>query len=154
MKQEAEFPEPNNPNFSSRVYDSFSQQHLMKTLSATLSAVRPGEVEIELPFRKELTQQHGFLHAAAITAIVDSACGYAALTLLEPEREVLTVEFKVNFISPAAGHKFIAVGRVLRSGKTLTTCVGEVFALQGEKKKLIAAMQATMIGLAAQADAQ
>ena len=75
MKQEAEFPEPNNPNFSSRVYDSFSQQHLMKTLSATLSAVRPGEVEIELPFRKELTQQHGFLHAAAIppslTAHVD-----------------------------------------------------------------------------------
>ncbi|MGH7574160.1 MAG: PaaI family thioesterase [Longimicrobiales bacterium] len=117
----------------------------MRTLGAELTAVRRGEVEIELPFRVELTQQHGYVHAAAITAIVDSACGYAALTLMEPEVEVLSVEFKVNLLAPAAGERFLAVGRVLRSGRTLTVCLGEVYALQDASRKLICAMQATMI---------
>lgn len=137
--------EPCDPDFGDRVRASFARQRLMRTLGAELAAVRRGEVEIELPFRDELTQQHGYLHAAAITAIVDSACGYAALTLMEPEVEVLTVEFKVNLLAPAAGERFLAVGRVLRSGRTLTVCSGEVYAVQGASRKLICATQATMI---------
>ncbi|MCO6445846.1 MAG: PaaI family thioesterase [Anaerolineae bacterium] len=118
---------------------------MMRTLGAYLTAVRPGEVEIALPFRDDLTQQHGYLHAAAVTAIADSACGYAALTLMEPGREVLSVEFKVNLLAPAAGEKFVAVGRVLRPGRTLTVCAAEVHVELPGQRKLIAAMQATMI---------
>lgn len=128
-----------------RVRSSFARQRLMHTLGAELVAVRQGEVEIELPFRDELTQQHGFLHAAAITAIVDSACGYAALTLMALDMEVLSVEFKVNLLAPAVGERFVAVGRVLRPGRTITVCSGEVHAVQGASRKLICAMQATMI---------
>lgn len=128
-----------------RVRPSFARQRMMRTLGAELAAVRHGEVEIELPFRDGLTQQHGYLHAGAITAIADSACGYAALTLMDPEVEVLSVEFKVNLLAPAAGERFLAVGRVLRSGRTLSVCLGEVYAVQGPSRKLICAMQATMI---------
>jgi uncharacterized protein (TIGR00369 family) len=128
-----------------RVRASFGRQRLMQTLGAELTAVRPGEVEITLPFREDLTQQHGFLHAGAVTAIVDSACGYAALTQMPPEVEVLSVEFKVNLLAPALGDRFIALGRVLRSGRTITVCTGEVHAEQGDSRKLICAMQATMI---------
>jgi uncharacterized protein (TIGR00369 family) len=137
-----ESPEPDVEN---RVRASFARQRLMQTLGAELVAVRRGEVEIALPFRGELTQQHGYLHAAAVTAIVDSACGYAALTLMPPDVEVLTVEFKVNLLAPATGQRFVAVGRVLRPGRTLTVCAGEVFAVQGGSRMLICAMQATMI---------
>ena len=143
--QGSESYEPRDPDFGSRVRASFARQRLMRTLGAEVAAVRPGVVEIELPFRDDLTQQHGYLHAAAITAIVDSACGYAALTLMEREVEVLTVEFKVNLLAPAAGERFLAVGRVLRPGRTLTVCSGEVYAVQDASRKLICAMQATMI---------
>jgi uncharacterized protein (TIGR00369 family) len=119
----------------------------MRTLGAQMLSVRAGEVEIALPFRDDLTQQHGYLHAAAITAIVDSACGYAALTLMPLTVEVLSVEFKLNLLAPAAGERFVAIGRVLRSGRTLSVCAGEVFAEQGESRKLIAVMQATMIAM-------
>ena len=143
--QDSDSYEPRNPDFGNRVRASFARQRLMQTLGAVVADVRPGVVEIELPFRDDLTQQHGYLHAAAITAIVDSACGYAALTLMEPEVEVLSVEFKVNLLAPAAGERFLAVGRVLRPGRTLTVCSGEVYAVQGGSRKLICAMQATMI---------
>ena len=129
-----------------RIRTSFARQTLLHTMGAELVAVRAGEVEIALPFRDDLTQQHGFVHAAVITAIVDTACGYAALTLMPPEVEVLSVEFKMNFLAPAAGERFVAVGRVLRPGRTLTVCSGEVYALRGASRKLIGAMQATMIG--------
>lgn len=128
-----------------RVRASFARQQMMRTLGAELLAVRRGEVEIALPFRDELTQQHGFLHAAATTAIADSACGYAAMTMMAPDVDVLSVEFKVNLLAPAAGERFVAVGRVLRSGKTLTVCTGEVFAVKGTSRQAICAMQATMI---------
>jgi uncharacterized protein (TIGR00369 family) len=128
-----------------RVRASFARQRMMQTLGAELSAVRSGEVEITLPFRDDLTQQHGFLHAGAVTAIVDSACGYSALTLMPAGVEVLSVEFKVNLLAPAVGDRFVAVGRVLRSGRTITVCTGEVHAEQGGSRKLICAMQATMI---------
>ena len=106
-----------DPGFEARIRGSFAQQRMMHTLGAELGAVAPGEVEIVLPFRDALTQQHGYLHAAAVTAIADSACGYAALTLMAPGQEVLSVEFKVNLVAPAAGERFVARGRVLRPGR-------------------------------------
>lgn len=136
---------PADPRVAARIGASFTRQRMMQTIGAELSRVSPGEVEIALPFRDDLTQQHGFVHAAAITAIVDSACGYAALTLMEPGVEVLSVEFKVNLLAPAVGERFVAHGRVVRSGKTLTVCSGEVHALHGTSRKLICVMQATMI---------
>lgn len=119
----------------------------MQLLGAELVAVRAGEVEIALPFRPDLTQQHGYLHAAAITAIADSACGYAALSLMPAGAEVLSVEFKVNLLAPAAGRRFVARSRVLRAGRTLTVCSAEVTAEGAQGDKLVAAMQATMIAL-------
>jgi uncharacterized protein (TIGR00369 family) len=137
--------EPRDADFEARVRDSFARQRMMRLLGAELTAVRPGQVEIALPFRADLTQQHDYLHAAAISAIADSACGYAALTLMEPGREVLSVEFKVNLLAPAAGDRFVALGRVLRPGRTLTVCAAEVHAHQGDESRIVAAMQATMI---------
>lgn len=141
--------EPRDPDFEARVRDSFARQRMMSSLGATLLAVRPGEVEIALPFRDDLTQQHGYLHAAAITAIADSACGYAAYSLMSRDAEVLSVEFKVNLLAPAAGERFLAVGRVLKAGRTLTVCTAEVHAEAAGSSRLIAAMQATMIALPA-----
>lgn len=137
--------EPVRSDIEERVRSSFAHQRMMQTLGASLTAVPSGEVEIELPFRDELTQQHGYLHAAAITAIVDSACGYAALTRMPPEMEVLSVEFKVNLLAPGVGDRFVAVGKVVRSGRTLTVCSGEGYAIRNGERKLICVMQATMI---------
>jgi uncharacterized protein (TIGR00369 family) len=137
--------EPRDPNFEARVRDSFARQRMMHLLGAELTTVLAGQIEIVLPFRSELTQQHGYIHAAAVAAIADSACGYAALTLMEPAQEVLSVEFKVNLLAPAVGERFVAAGRVLRSGRTLSVCTAEVHAVQSGSGKLIAAMQATMI---------
>lgn len=137
--------EPRDAYFEARVRGSFARQRMMRLLGASLTAVRPGQVEITLPFRGDLTQQHDYVHAGAITAIADSACGYAALTLMGPDLEVLSVEFKVNLLAPAAGERFVAVGRVLRPGRTLTVCTADVHADQDGKRKLVAVMQATMI---------
>ena len=139
--------EPAAAEIVERIRADFARQRLMATMGAVLGAVRVGEVEIELPFREELTQQNGYLHAGAVTAIVDSACGYAAYTLMPAASDVLSVEFKVNLLAPAVGERFVASGRVLRSGRTLTVCAGEVFAVQGDSHKLIAALQGTMIAV-------
>ena len=139
--------EPRDPAFEARVRASFARQQFMATLGATLEAVRPGEVVIALPFRPELTQQHGFLHAGAVTTVVDSACGFAALSLMEPGAGVLSVEFKQNNLAPAAGTLFRAYGRVLKAGRTLTVCSGELRALRGEEEVLVAVMQATMMSV-------
>ena len=138
---------PRDAEIEDRVRASFARQPLMQTLGAELQAVRPGEVEIALPFRAEHAQQHGFLHAAATTAIADSACGYAALALMPPDREVLSVEFKVNLLAPAQGDRFVAHARVIRPGRTLTVCAADVWAERGGDRVLVAAMQATMIGV-------
>jgi uncharacterized protein (TIGR00369 family) len=119
----------------------------MTTLGARLTSVVPGEVTIELPFHSEFTQQHGYLHAGVIAAIADSSCGYAALSLMAPGAAVLSVEFKINLLAPAAGERFRAVGRVIRAGRTLTVCNAEARALRGTAETQIAAMQATMIAL-------
>ena len=132
-----------DPNFEARVRASFARQAFMTTLGARLATVDPGHVVIELPFRPDLTQQHGFLHAGVVAAIVDSACGYAALTLMPPGAAVLSVEFKINLMRPAAGSSFRAVGKVIRAGRTLTVCSGEAEAVDGGGASVIAVMQAT-----------
>ncbi len=136
-----------DPDFEKRVRTSFARQTMMKTIGARMTKVSSGEVAIELRFREDLTQQHGFVHAGVITAIVDSACGYAALSLMPPDSGVLTVEYKANFLSPAKGSTFIATGRVLKPGRTLTVCSGDVVAVDDGKEKLVATMLATMMRL-------
>jgi len=136
---------PADPNYEARVRASFAKQQFMATLGANLTAVQPGEVSIELPFRADLTQQHGFLHAGVVTSVIDSACGYAALTLMPPDREVLSVEFKVNLMAPAQGAIFQARGRVVRAGRTLTVCAGDLRVVGSES--VVAMMQATMMAV-------
>ena len=137
--------QPADPAYDSRVRASFARQSMMKLLGASLEQVAPGAVDIRLPFRADLTQQHGFLHAGVTTSIADSACGYAAFTLMPPGAAVLTVEFKVNLIAPAAGETFVARGRVLKAGRTLTICSGDVFALDGGSEKHVLTMLATVM---------
>ena len=118
----------------------------MTTIGARLTRVEPGEVELEVPIRDDLTQQHGFLHAGALAAAADSACGYAALSLMPAGAAVLSVEFKINLLAPASGDRIIARGRVIRAGRTVTVCWGEVtaVAVDGEKK-LVATLTGTMM---------
>ncbi len=136
-----------DPDFERRVRDSFARQQFMATLGATLELVRPGEVLIALPFNTALTQQHGFLHAGVVTSVIDSACGYAALSLMEPGAGVMSVEFKVNLLAPAAGNRFVALGRVVKAGRTLTVCHGELRAVQADGEVLVAVLQGTMIAM-------
>ena len=141
---------PRDPDFETRVRASFARQQFMTLLGAQLERVAAGDVCIRLPYRAALTQQHGFLHAGAVTTVVDSACGYAALTLMEPGAAVLSVEFKVNLLAPARGREFVAVGRVIRAGRTLTVCTGEVRALpdgDGDGDVTVAIMQATIMAV-------
>jgi uncharacterized protein (TIGR00369 family) len=137
--------QPSNPDFEARVRESFAAQALMKMLRAKITHIAPGEVTIEMPFSDELTQQNGFVHAGITTAIADSACGYAAFTLMPVAASVLSVEFKVNLLSPALGERFIARAQVLKPGRTLTVCRGDVFAVKDGAEKLILTMLATMI---------
>jgi uncharacterized protein (TIGR00369 family) len=130
-----------------RIAGSFNAQGLMQTLGAQLVSVADGEVHIAMPFSTRLSQQHGYVHAGAITSIVDSACGYAALTKAPPEWEVVTAEFKINLMRPAIGDRFLAVGKVLSSGKNLTVCTGEVRAFSATGCKVVAVMQATIVNV-------
>jgi uncharacterized protein (TIGR00369 family) len=137
-----------------RIADSFGRQGLMHTLGAQLVSVGEGEVQIALAADPRLSQQHGYVHAGAITSVVDSACGYAALTRAPQGCEVVTAEFKVNFMRPAIGERFVAIGRVVNAGKLLTVCTGEVWAHSrdtGDTRKLIAQMQATIVNVAGKA---
>jgi uncharacterized protein (TIGR00369 family) len=126
---------------------SFERQQFMKTLGATLAHVAPGDVAIAFAHHDRLTQQHGFLHAGVMTSIADSACGYAALSLMEPGVGVLSVEFKVNMLAPAVGERFVATGRVVRSGRTLTVCAGEVASERDGAWIPVLLMQATMMAV-------
>lgn len=139
-----------NPLYE-RIAASFAAQSLMVTLGARLERVAEGEVHIEMPFSPHLSQQQGFVHAGAITSIVDSACGYAALTQSLPGCEVVTAEFKTNFLRPALGARFLAVGKVQNAGRMLTVCTGEVraFAGEGPDYKVVALMQATLVNVPA-----
>lgn len=136
---------PSDPDFENRVLTSASQQQVLTTLGAQLALVRPGEVHLDAPYDARLTQQDGFLHAGIVTALIDSACGYAAYSLMPPGSRVLSVEFKVNLLSPARGDRFRAEGRVIKPGRTLTVCEGRLFSIEKEQESLCALMQATMI---------
>ena len=124
----------------------------MTTIGARLTRVAAGEVTIELPFRADLTQQHGFIHAGMVTAVVDTACGYAAYSLMPEDAAVLTIEYKVNFLAPAEGERLVATGRVIKAGQTITVCTGEVVVTLGGQEKLVAAMQATMMTIRGRAN--
>jgi len=139
--------QPRDPAYESRVRESFGRQALMRTIGAELARVEPGRVEIALPYRDDLTQQHGYLHAGITSTIADSAGGYAGYSLFSAGSSVLTVEFKINLLAPAAGERFLAVGEVVRPGRTLTICRLEVSALKGEQRTLIAMGQQTLICL-------
>lgn len=135
-----------NPDYERAVRDSFKKQTFMATLGAKLVFVAPGEVRIALPFSSALKQQHGFLHAGAVATIADSACGYAALTLMPPGYEVVSSEFKINLMAPAVGENFLSRGRVVRAGKSSFICVADVFDQPEDfDAEPIALMQATMI---------
>lgn len=133
-----------DPNFESSVRRSFDNLTLMRTVGAQLRTVHPGEVEIDLPFRADLTQHHGYIAAAVLTAIVDVACGYAAMTLMPAGASVLTIEYKVNFLSPARGERMVARGKVVRPGRTVTVCAGDVVVISDGAEKIVATMLTTM----------
>jgi len=128
--------EPADPGFERRVRESFAKQSFMATLGARLERVEPGRVEITLPWGDGLLQQHGYFHAGVTTSIADSAGGYAALTLFPKEAAVLSVEFKVNLVNAAGGDRLHAVGTVVKSGRTLTVCDLEVYAVAGDERTL------------------
>jgi uncharacterized protein (TIGR00369 family) len=132
---------PKDRNFEQRVRASFGSQRVMATLGASLESVEPGQVTIALPFREDLTQQHGFLHAGVVATIGDSACGYAAFSLMPADAGVLTIEFKINLLAPARGERFRAIGRVIRPGRTITVTVADVLA--GDQ--LVATLTATIM---------
>ena len=137
---------PPDPDYAARVRSSFGRQQAMTLLGAQMTQVQPGMTEIVLPFREALTQQHGFVHAGIITTIVDSACGYAALSLMPQDVGVLTIEFKMNHLSPATGARFVARGQVVKPGRTIMVCRGEVAAERPDgTEQTVALMQATMM---------
>jgi len=140
--------EPKDPDFENRVRANFIQQRVMSLIGAELITVEPGIVEIAIRMRDDLTQQNGFIHAGIITTVLDSACGYAAYTLMPAASSVLSVEFKVNLLSPAIGEQIIARAEVKRAGKLLTVCTADAIA----DGKICATMLATMICRQTKAD--
>src|SRR6266849_233573 len=140
--------EPLNPSFAEEIRRSFARQTIMSLIGAELTRVDPGLIEITLPYRTDLTQQHGYLHAGVVTTIADSACGYAAYSLMPAGTEVLSVEFKINLLRPAKGERFLARAEVIKPGRTLTVVRADVFGIsEGKEHELVATVQGTMICL-------
>jgi uncharacterized protein (TIGR00369 family) len=135
-----------------RIRTSFAKQGLMRTLGATLSKVTSGQVEIVLVPKPELSQQHGFVHAGAVSAIADTAAGYAALSVMPMNRGALTTEFKINLLAPARGQRLIARGKVVKAGRTLTLAQTEVFAENEGKEQLVALLTATLMAIEGRED--
>jgi uncharacterized protein (TIGR00369 family) len=138
---------PRDPAYADRIRDSFGRQNFMTALGAILVTIEPGRVEIELPHRSDLTQQHGFFHAGVTSSIADTAGGYAGYSLFPANSSVLTVEFKMNLLAPARGEKLLAIGEVIKSGRTLTFCDLKVFAFADGHTTLCASGQQTLICL-------
>ena len=137
---------PQDGDFETRVRESFARQAVMQTLRATIARITPGIVEIEMPFSPALTQQHGFLHAGVISAALDSACGYAAFSLMPADAAVLTIEFKVNLLAPGKGERFLFRGSVTKPGRTIVVADGQAYAFGSDgEAKLIATMTGTMM---------
>ncbi len=142
-----------DPDYEARVRASFARQGAMRLLGARLLELRPGYCAIELPYREDLTQQHGYIHAGIVSAIADSAGGYAGFTLFPADASVLTVEYKLNLLAPAAGERLVAEGQVVKPGRTLAVTRGEVYAEAGGGRTLCAVMQQTLIVLSGKPDA-
>lgn len=139
--------EPADAGYAERVRASFARQAAMQTIGATLADVEPGRVVIELAWQQALTQQHGFLHAGMVATALDSACGYAGFSLMQPDAAVLTIEYKINLLAPAAGERFRMEGLVVKPGRTITVTEGRAYALADGKQKLIATMGATLMAV-------
>tara|TARA_B110000444_G_scaffold181686_2_gene170516 strand:+ start:1438 stop:1878 length:441 start_codon:yes stop_codon:yes gene_type:complete len=131
--------------YKQKIIDSFEEQQVMQTLNASILAIQPGEVILKLPYNHKFTQQHGFIHAGIISAILDNACGYAAFTLMPENTGVLSIEFKINFLSPAIGNWFCAIAKVKKAGKNITVAEGELFSNTDGKEKLVATMLGTIM---------
>lgn len=138
---------PPDPDFRERVKASFARQNAMAALGIGLRSMEPGRVELEMAYNPDLTQQHGFLHAGIISTALDSACGYAAFSLMPAEAAVLTVEFKVNLLAPAKGQSFVFSGLVVKPGRTITVCDARAVAIDDGSEKLIATMTGTLMAL-------
>ena len=139
--------EPKDAGYKNKVIESFERQEVMKTLNVSVQTVRPGKVELKLPYQQNLTQQHGFIHAGIVSTVLDSACGYAAFSLMPEKAAVLTIEFKINLLSPAKGDWFRAVGKVKKSGKNITVTEGELFSYADGREKLVATMVGTIMSV-------
>jgi uncharacterized protein (TIGR00369 family) len=137
--------EPSDPGFETRVRESFGRQAMMREMGVVAARVAPGEVVLEMPFDRRFTQQHGFLHGGAIAACLDTACGFAALSLMPEEAGVLTAEFKTSLLAPGRGSRFRFTGRVLKPGRTLVFCEAQARAADGGAERPIAFMTATMM---------
>ena len=138
---------PSDPSFDARVRASFAKQQVMHSLGVVIERVAPGEVELSMPYAAGYTQQHGYIHAGIMTTVLDSACGYAAFSLMPVDAEVLTIEFKTNLLAPAKGARFRVRGHVVKAGRTITVCDGNAYAVEGGAEKLIATMSATWMTL-------
>ncbi|MCK0505882.1 PaaI family thioesterase [Aromatoleum anaerobium] len=147
MRHELPIFQPKDPGYADRVRESFRLQQAMALIGAELPVVEPGYAEIHLPFKPEITQQHGVIHGGVVGMIADSAAGYAANTLTPPDTSVLTVEYKLNLIAPADGERLVARGEVIKSGRTLLITRAEVFAIKREQWTLCAVMQQTIIAM-------
>ena len=142
-----------DPAYAARVRASFDRQRMMQTLGAALTQVAPGRVVIELAWAEALTQQHGFLHAGAVGAALDSACGYAGFSLMAVDAAVLTIEYKLNLLAPAQGQRFRMEGQVVKPGRTITVTEGRAFALDADRReKLIATMGCTLMAVVGRPD--
>jgi len=139
--------QPQHAEYETRVSRSFADQAVMRLIGASLELVEPGRIEIALPYREDLTQQDGFLHAGISSTIMDSACGYAALSLMPAEARVLTIEFKINLLAPAAGEVFRAVGKVRKPGRSVFVAESELHALNANEERLVATMVGTLMAL-------
>ena len=139
---------PKDPYFADRVRANFARQSTMATLGVTIARLAPGEIELAMPYEPAYTQQHGFMHAGIIATALDSACGYAAFSLMPADAAVLTVEFKTNLLAPAKGDRFRFRAHVVKPGRTLTVCDAQAFALDGAAdERLVATMTGTLMAL-------
>lgn len=145
-KMKSQF-KPSDDGYEAKVRESFNRQEIMKTVNASILSIQPGIVELAFPYQTELTQQHGFIHAGIVSTLLDSACGYAAFSLMPKGAAVLTIEFKINFLAPAKGTVFRAVGAVKKAGRNITVSEGELFADIDGGQKLVATMVGTIMSV-------
>jgi uncharacterized protein (TIGR00369 family) len=138
---------PIDPNFDARVRESFARQRVMQSLGIVIERLAPGEIELAMPYAEAYTQQHGFMHAGIMTTALDSACGYAAFSLMPADADVLTIEFKTNLLAPAKGSRFTFRARVIKPGRTITVCDAQAYVYGDDGEKLVATMTGTLMAL-------